>query len=720
MAKAIRAAVVHKEMPPWDADPKYGKFFERPFALASRRSTRWWRGSRAARSKGTRPTLRSPSSSSRAGRSASPTRWWRPPKPFEVPASGAAIEYQYVIFPSGFTEDKWIERSRCGQGTPPSSTTSTCSRAPGGKPFAPARARQGTTSSRPSPRNDPEPFSFCDERRRGAPWLRARRQPHRLRAGSGAPRRGRDRDIVTNSTTRPGGTEAFDTTKVGFVFAEKPPTEAHHLGHGAELQLHHSAAAPTTKRGPRRGAAQRRRRVDVDAAAHASAREEVRVRACYPDGLDETLVSVAEVRLQLADDLCSRRGPKMLPKGARLEWIGLVRRTNREQAANPDPNALVIYGEQTWNEMMGGVIDLAVDPGAGVGQEIFKRVPGEARSGSPKSVAGSRSRRPAEPSDVAARGSLPFRSGCRCDQDTENQQREAPRAPRSCARPRWASPRYSAGPTVAEHDDQPDQPIGGAGPTRQGHPGARQDDTRHQRDQQGLNQTPPPHGRRKSPETRRPWRHRPRKERRAQSDLERSHGRRDHRVRDSGPSPITRRLSTGGGGARPSGAGRRRQLVPTLTGSPRRLQERSLPPASRLHCKAWLSWNNSPLGSYAVEFIDPTNAGRLGFRRDAHGHAAQGHLLRPPRPRQKSRFRRHHRRDAGARHRRQRRHLTVVDGMMLEALPYRDAPGIVRIWDTKPRRGGTRPRSARSTSATGRSATVPSRTSRSSRTRAST
>ena len=53
--------------------------------------------------------------------------------------------------------------------------------------------------------------------------------------------------------------------------------------------------------------------------------------------------------------------PKFLPKGTRLESIGYYD-NSPNNPFNPDPKAEVIYGEQTWNEMMGGMMDFAVDP----------------------------------------------------------------------------------------------------------------------------------------------------------------------------------------------------------------------------------------------------------------------------------------------------------------------------------------------------------------------
>ncbi len=54
--------------------------------------------------------------------------------------------------------------------------------------------------------------------------------------------------------------------------------------------------------------------------------------------------------------------PRVLPKGTVLKWTGYFD-NSRNNPKNPDPNAEVTWGEQSWQEMMIGFFDVAVDPG---------------------------------------------------------------------------------------------------------------------------------------------------------------------------------------------------------------------------------------------------------------------------------------------------------------------------------------------------------------------
>src|SRR5205085_11871686 len=55
------------------------------------------------------------------------------------------------------------------------------------------------------------------------------------------------------------------------------------------------------------------------------------------------------------------KSPKTLPKGTIIEVLGRYD-NSPNNPSNPDPKALVVYGEQTWNEMLGGLIDVALEP----------------------------------------------------------------------------------------------------------------------------------------------------------------------------------------------------------------------------------------------------------------------------------------------------------------------------------------------------------------------
>lgn len=77
------------------------------------------------------------------------------------------------------------------------------------------------------------------------------------------------------------------------------------------------------------------------------------------NGQVETLLKVPEYDFdwQLSYRLAE---PRLLKKGSRLNWIA----TYDNSAANPnnpDPKALVRYGHQSWDEMMVGFFDIAID-----------------------------------------------------------------------------------------------------------------------------------------------------------------------------------------------------------------------------------------------------------------------------------------------------------------------------------------------------------------------
>ncbi len=108
-AKAIRQAVVTRKMPPWFADPAYGHFANDPLAFEKRNPNA---GRLGGRGRSGRRSERCPAASRLAGRlehrnSRRGLRNARSRSRFPPPAP---IEYQYVILPTRFAADKWIER----------------------------------------------------------------------------------------------------------------------------------------------------------------------------------------------------------------------------------------------------------------------------------------------------------------------------------------------------------------------------------------------------------------------------------------------------------------------------------------------------------------------------------------------------------------------------------------------------------------------------------
>ena len=81
-----------------------------------------------------------------------------------------------------------------------------------------------------------------------------------------------------------------------------------------------------------------------------------RYEAQYPDGTKEILLDVPhydfawQQTYRLAE-------PKLLPKGTRLRCVAHYD-NSPGNIANPNPKALVHWGEQTWDEMLMGFMDL--------------------------------------------------------------------------------------------------------------------------------------------------------------------------------------------------------------------------------------------------------------------------------------------------------------------------------------------------------------------------
>jgi hypothetical protein len=84
-------------------------------------------------------------------------------------------------------------------------------------------------------------------------------------------------------------------------------------------------------------------------------------RAIYPSGESEVLMRVPrwDFNWQMTYFL---KEPKLLPKGTTIECVAHYDNSPNNRF-NPNPAATVTYGEQTWDEMMSGWVEVAFDPG---------------------------------------------------------------------------------------------------------------------------------------------------------------------------------------------------------------------------------------------------------------------------------------------------------------------------------------------------------------------
>src|ERR1700693_2373298 len=107
-APMMKMVTTKKIMPPWFADPQYGHFSnERSLSADEIRILAAWVN--GGSQKGAPEDMPPPVKNFVEGWGIpTPDVVFQLPKPFSVPAAGV-MDYQYVIVPTGFKEDKWVQ-----------------------------------------------------------------------------------------------------------------------------------------------------------------------------------------------------------------------------------------------------------------------------------------------------------------------------------------------------------------------------------------------------------------------------------------------------------------------------------------------------------------------------------------------------------------------------------------------------------------------------------
>ena len=362
-AKAIKGAVMTKKMPPWFADAHYGKFSnDRTLSQSEIDTLIAWADSGAK--EGDPKDAPKPVSFVEGWRIGQPDIVLSMPTAFAVPASGT-IDYQYVIIPTGFTEDKYVQMAEARPGD--RSVVHhiiAFIREPGnpwlkdakpGVAFAPRdEARKAEIeAARSGKKGRLEGGGFGGDMLAGyapgtVPNTMQPGQAKLIKAGS---------DIVLQMHYTANGKEATDISKVGLVFSKDkpsvrvlslaattanfaiPPNDSNYQV-DAKIQLQQDSTL-------------------VNLLPHMHFRgKDFEYRVVYPTGERETLLKVPNYSFdwQLTYDLAT---PKLLPAGTIIECTAHFDNSANNKF-NPDPTKEVHFGEQTWEEMMFGFFDVAV------------------------------------------------------------------------------------------------------------------------------------------------------------------------------------------------------------------------------------------------------------------------------------------------------------------------------------------------------------------------
>ena len=326
-AKAIRQAVVTRTMPPWLADPAHGKFAnDSSLSEAEIRMIAAW----AAAAPKVEIRAAPPAQEWNIGR---PDAVFTMPRPIAIPAQGA-IDYQYVPLPTRFEHDAWIQSVEVR----PSDQSVVHHavvyiREPGSTWIKGPTMSDVLMVYTPGNSYDVWPAGMAKK----------------IKAGS---------DLVLQMHYTVNGQPAQDQTRIGVTLASQSPAKAI-----LTLQLNQDRFVIPP--GDPNYRVQVFGTLPNDALLlsmfpHMHLRGKAFEYAIAgPNGQYETLLSVPryDFHWQLNYKLAT---PRLLRAGTRL--VCTARFDNSpNNPNNPDPTAEVRYGEQSWEEMMIGFFDVAVD-----------------------------------------------------------------------------------------------------------------------------------------------------------------------------------------------------------------------------------------------------------------------------------------------------------------------------------------------------------------------
>ena len=363
-AKAIKAAVVSKTMPPWFADPQFGDFRnERRLTETEIATLAAWADKGAP--EGDAKDMPVPVQF-RDGWNIRPDVIFRLPKPLKIPAKGT-IEYTYVAVAPPFKEDTWVaageirpsDRSHVHHVIAmvrPKGSKWMAQAQLGAEPWAPGPTRQADMLKS----NNGDTSVLTSEFLVGyVPGMEAQRfdidhSAKLIPAGA---------DLVLEVHYTANGSEGEDQTMVGLELARGAPQRLFMSIGAAQPGL---VIAPGDPNAEAKATLKFGQAVDfVYMQPHMHLRgKDMKIEAQYPDGKRETLLSVPRYDFNW-QIVYYEKTPLRFPAGTRLE-VTAHWDNSPNNKWNPDPTATVRWGDQSWQEMLSApmavIVDRTVDP----------------------------------------------------------------------------------------------------------------------------------------------------------------------------------------------------------------------------------------------------------------------------------------------------------------------------------------------------------------------
>jgi hypothetical protein len=348
-AKAIKAAVLDRKMPPWFAEPGFGHFkYDRRMSDADLRTLSDWADTGSI--EGDAKDKPAPIAFN-DGWNIKPDMVIEMPMDFDIPATGT-VAYQNILVKVNFPEDRWVLSAEMRAGnTQVLHHGRVLVRRPGmefmkdavpGKAYetgslAMATAGAPDTLGKFNPGLGPQDFALFESAKF-------------IPKGS---------DLVFNLHYTTVGKAAKDRSKVGLVFAKAPPKFRYFMHNGPTgSNLAIPAGASNQQIVSEMTAQVDAQLVYLQPHMHLRGKD-YELRLIFPDGKTETIFKAKwDFNWQIGYDLAK---PIALPKGTRI--VGIAHYDNSaNNKFNPDPTKLVMWGDQNWEEMQNCFLGILIDP----------------------------------------------------------------------------------------------------------------------------------------------------------------------------------------------------------------------------------------------------------------------------------------------------------------------------------------------------------------------
>ncbi len=362
-AAAIKDAVTLRKMPPWFADPHYGKFAnDRSLSQHDIDTLVAWAKNGAP--EGDPKDLPPARQFLEGWNIRKPDVVLTMPAAYQVPANGT-IDYQYILVPGDFKKDTWVQMAEVRPGNRavvhhviafvrPSGSKWLSGIKPG-IPYVPQTQEESDMSG----------AQFLVGY---APGLPATMLPDGraklVSAGS---------DIIFQMHYTTNGKAGVDQTKIGLSFANTPVKERVLTLDATNPEFAIPPGDPNYQVESEFEFGQATKIIDFIPHMHLRGKD-FQYKATYPTGESQVLLQVPhysfswQLTYVTAQDL-------LIPKGTKLHCTAHFD-NSKNNPSNPDASKEVKWGDQSWDEMMIGFFDVAFDKNMDP-KELFVEHPSE-------------------------------------------------------------------------------------------------------------------------------------------------------------------------------------------------------------------------------------------------------------------------------------------------------------------------------------------------------